>query len=70
MKNAIVLLLPLIADESDCEGLSEDVLDRCIGALFGILRFFIFHFFSIISHKAHNGVCLQVVLDLAVHNCV
>ena len=30
--------------------------------------FFIFHFFSIISHKAHNGVCLQVVLDLAVHN--
>ena len=32
MKNAIVLLLPLIADESDCDGLSEGVLDRCIGA--------------------------------------
>ena len=26
MKSVIVLLLPLIADETDCDGLSEEIL--------------------------------------------
>ena len=67
MNNAIVLLLPLIADESDCDGLSEGVLDHWICALFGILCFLIVHYSRIITHKAHSGVCLTIVLELAVY---
>ena len=30
MKSAIVLLLPLIADETDCDGLSEGMFGGCL----------------------------------------
>ena len=37
MKSAIVLLLPLTADETDCDGLSEGMFGGCLIKGFGML---------------------------------